>query len=261
MAIKTIIFDLDGVLYRGDEIITGSIETIKKLKSLGIKTYFLTNAGTLSRKGRAKKLRSLGFEIPDDEVFTSSYGIGAYLSSIKKNPSVYCIGEAGLKEELSSFGAYLTEKNTDFVVVGLDREFTYKKLNIALQNIINGAKFIATNGDATFPVENNKIMPGCGSIVSSVAYCSKINPHIIGKPNAYLLDMIISDSKSKRDEILLIGDRIETDVFLAKKAKIKSALVLSGVSTRNDLEKLKEEEKPDYLLNSILGIFNIPHLL
>ncbi len=260
MPIKTIIFDLDGVLYRGNELISGSVETIKKLKSMGIKTYFLTNAGTLSRTGRAKKLRLFGFEVEDDEVYTSSYGVGKYISSAKKNPSVYCIGETGLKEELTSFGAYLTDKNADFVVVGLDREFTYKKLSIALSNILNGAKFIATNVDCTFPVENNLIMPGAGSIVSSVAYCSKKEPHVIGKPNTYLLDMIVHNSNSKRDEILLIGDRLETDVFLAKRANIKSALVLTGISKKEDVLKLREEEKPDYLLSSITQIFNIPHL-
>lgn len=256
MAIKAVIFDLDGVLYRGDTVIDGAIEAVSKTRAVGKKVFFLTNAGTMSRAGRTQQLRAFGFEVEEKEVYTSSYGVAYYISKSKKNPTAYCLGEGGLKEELSSFGIFLTQEKPNFVVVSLDRGITYARLSTAFRNIMNGSKFLATNGDATFPVEDG-LLPGAGSIVNSLAYATKVDPYIIGKPNTYLLEMILENCECTREEILLIGDKVESDIALAKKAKIKSALVLTGVSKREDLDKLKAGEKPDYVASSVKDLLPV----
>lgn len=256
MTLKTIIFDLDGVLYRGSTPVEGAIKTVEKLREAGKKIFFLTNAGTLSREGRTQKLRKLGFEAEEKEVYTSSYGVGYYISKQKRNPSAYCLGEGGLKEQLSSFGIYLTDEKPDFVVVSLDRGINYPRLTTAFKSILNGSKFIATNLDQAFPT-NEGLFPGAGSIVKAVEYATGVQPHIIGKPSTYLLEMIFKECDCAKEEILMIGDRIDSDIHLAKRAGIKSALVLSGVSKKEDVDKLKEEEKPDYLANSVKDLLPV----
>ncbi|MDD5022777.1 MAG: HAD-IIA family hydrolase [Candidatus ainarchaeum sp.] len=256
MPIKTIIFDLDGVLYRGEQAISGSQDALKKIRNSGKQLFFLTNAGTMSRKDRAERLRKFGFEVQDDEVFTSSYGVAHYISNAKRNSSVYCIGEAGLKEELSSFGIFLTEQKPDFVVVGLDRAVTYARIAKAYRLISSGSKFIATNMDSTFPVEDG-LLPGAGTIVHALEYSTGIKPLVIGKPSMYLLDMILKKCGNKKEEILFVGDRIETDILMAKKAGILSALVLSGVCKKEDLKKISKDQKPDYIFNSVSDLVKI----
>lgn len=256
MPIKAIIFDLDGVLYKGRTAIPGAQNTIAKLKSMGKRVFFLTNAGTASRSGRTAKLRSLGFEVEEQEVYTSSYGVGHYISKMKKNSTVYCIGEGGLKEQLTSFGIFLTDKKPDFVVVSLDRGLTYARLAKGFENILNGSKFIATNEDPSFPTEKG-LMPGAGSIVKSLEYSTGVKPIVIGKPNTYLMDMIFEKCECSKEEILFVGDRLDTDIKIAKKTKIKSALVLTGVSKKNDLNTLNDEEKPDYVLSSVADVFKV----
>jgi len=256
MSFKTIIFDLDGVLYLGDSIINGAPETIEKIKKMNKSVFFLTNSGTSSREDKAIKLRNKGFLVENSEVFTSAYGVGHYIASIKSNPTVYIVGEGSLREQLASFGIFSTTENPDFVVVSLDREISYSRLSIAFRNIINGSKFIATNDDKSYPIEDG-FLPGAGAIVHAISYSTGVKPIVIGKPNSYLMELIYKECHCKKSEILLVGDRIETDIKVAKEFGIKSALVLTGVSKKEDVSKLKEREKPDYLLHSVNDVLKL----
>ncbi len=255
MTFKVFIFDLDGVLYKGNSAISGSIDSVKKLREKGMKLFFLTNAGTRSRKGRVCKLNELGYNVNENEVYTSSFGVAHYISTQKENPTAYVIGEKGLEEELSSHNIKFTEKNPDFVVASLDRNITYKKLTTAFKNILEGSKFVVTNDDPSFPAEEG-LLPGAGSIVHSIQFSTGIKPLILGKPNTYLIDMILKHCDCSKEEILFVGDRLSTDIKIAKKVKIKSALVLTGVNTKEDVEKLEEKEKPDYIANSLKDLMS-----
>lgn len=256
MSIKAIILDLDGVLYLGNKVIEGAPEAISELRKKGVKIFFLTNAGTLSRKARARKLKEFGIHARKKEVYTTSFGVAEYISKENPHAKVFYIGEKGIRDELKEKGLFISEENPDFVIVGLDRKINYKKLSIAFRSILNGAKFLATNIDNSFPVEDD-LLPGAGTFVKSIEYGTKVQPYVIGKPNDYLVKMILEQCNCKKEEIALVGDRLETDIQMANSLGIKSILVLTGVAKKEDLVSAKTEEKPMYVLNSISEILTI----
>ncbi len=256
MNIKAIIFDLDGVLYLGDKVIDGAPETISELRKKGIKLFFLTNAGTLSRKSRARKLKELGIDARTDEVYTSSFGVANYIYSQNPKAKVFYIGEKGIGDELKAKGLFISENNPDFVIVGLDRKINYKKLSIAFRSILNGAKFLATNTDNSFPVEDG-LLPGAGTFVKAIEFGTKVQPYIIGKPNDYLLKIILEKCNCKKEEIALVGDRLETDILMANSLGIPSILVLTGIAKKEDLTSVKTEEKPKFILTSVKELLTI----
>ena len=260
MRIKVVIFDMDGVVYRGNTMIKSADMAIKKLKEQGIHAVYLTNAGTRSRKARAEKLRSFGIEVDDKDVFTTSYAAARYVSSNypKSKQNAFYIGGEGIREELENAGVSLADcDNADVVIVGLDTKLTYEKLALAFKAIIHGADFIATNTDATYPVEDGELLPGAGAVVSFLEFSTGKKPIVIGKPNTYILDIILKELAVKREHVIIVGDRLESDILLGKNAGIKTVLVLSGITKKDDLKKLKKSEMPDYVIDSIADLSSI----
>ena len=183
---------------------------------------------------------------------TSAYGTALYLRGRYGRGRVFVIGEDGLKSELRDAGFDAVEnENVDFVVVGLDRKFDYEKLRVALAALQKGARFIATNEDATIPLEKG-FFPGAGAMVGAVRACSKKGPEIvIGKPNTYLLERIAREARAKAREVVCVGDRIESDIVAANRFGALSVLVLTGVTKKEDLKKLRGKEKPKMVVESV----------
>ncbi len=245
--IKTVIFDLDGTLYRGKTVIAGAVEKVGELRSKGIRVLFFTNAATRSRKGVAEKLLGMGFEVKGDEIYCGSYVVAHYVREKYKGKSVMIIGEDGFREEIEMAGIKISEK-PGIVVVGLDRELTYEKLCNAHKALMAGALLIASNKDHTYPTENGSL-PGSGSIVSAIEYAGEVQAQTIGKPNPYAFELIKKDFKLKNSEVMMVGDRLNTDILFAKNAGIKSTLVLSGSTNKEHLKN--SQIKPDYVTKSI----------
>ena len=220
--IKAVILDMDGVIYRGRTLIAGADKAIAELKKRGIKIAYLTNACTRSRKGRVEKLASLGIDSKEIEFFTTSYATAKHISENypKSKWNVFYIGGDGVGEELAKAGISVVDTNkADIVVVGLDSKMTYEKMSNAFRAIIRGADFIATNTDATFPVEDG-LLPGAGALVEFLSFASGTPPKIIiGKPNTYMLEMILDELGVGKDEVILVGDRLDSDIAVAKKAE------------------------------------------
>lgn len=248
---RLFVFDGDGVLWRGEEPIESAIEAVKKLRKAGKTVVLLTNNSTLSRRDYRYKLRRLGVDLPLENIYTSSYGAALYLRE-RGTPRVYVVGERGLKEEIREAGARITWK-AECVVAGLDRRFNYNKLSIATRLIRGGACFIATNRDATLPAEHG-LLPGAGSIVAAIEAASGSRAEAtIGKPETYLLEMISRDFKAGRDEMIMIGDRLDTDVEAAQNFGCSSILVLTGVHGLEDLRS--GAVKPTFVLRSLSEMF------
>lgn len=257
MAIRAIIFDMDGVIYLGNTIIPGAKEALDLLRSKSIKAFFLTNACTRSRKMRAQKLIDLGLEVDEKQVYTTSYASAKYIYDNFGKAKVFYIGGKGVEEEMREFGIEVVEtEDADFVTVGLDTNVDYRKLSTAFRAIQKGAKFIASNIDPTFPVEDGEL-PGAGAFVAFLECCTRKKPFVIGKPNAYMVELILKDAGLEKSEVMIVGDRVESDILVGKRAKIKTCLVLSGVTKKSELKKLKKGEKPDYVLDSVAGIGQI----
>ncbi|MCA6213567.1 HAD family hydrolase [Thermococcus bergensis] len=249
-----IIFDMDGVIYRGKEPIEGAKEVIEFLKENGIPFVFLTNNSTRNARMYKEKLQKMGIDVEEEQIVTSGYATARYLAKNFEKGNVFVIGGEGLVEEIKSIGwpvisvenAKERWREVKYVVVGLDPKLTYEKLKYGCLAIRNGALFIGTNPDTTYPSEEG-ILPGAGSIIAALKVATEKEPLIIGKPNKPVFEVV--KEKLNADEIWVVGDRLDTDIAFAKRINAKAIMVLTGVNTLKDIEK--SEIKPDVVMPSI----------
>ncbi len=251
---KAILLDLDGTVYRGSEAISGAAKTIKLLKERGVRVFYLTNSSTKSREKRAEFLKGLGIPARSEEIYSSSYAAAKYVEKNRPGCTVFALCEGGIQEEIRKRDLEISnDEHAGVVIVGLDRSINYKKLAIAHRAIENGAAFIATNEDPTFPVEDG-FLPGAGAFVAAIEKSTGVRPFVTGKPNPYLINLILDENDFRKDEVLVVGDRLETDILSGIKADVKTALVLSGVAKKKDIDGIK----PDYVIESIRELLNPP---
>ncbi|WP_324735265.1 HAD-IIA family hydrolase [Thermococcus sp. SY098] len=249
-----IIFDMDGVIYRGNTPIEGAKEVIDYLKSRNVPFVFLTNNSTKNAEMYREKLLNLGIDVEEDRIITSGYATARYLQKHFKRGKVFVIGGKGLVEEIKNISWEIMSveeakerwREIDYVVVGLDTKLTYEKLKYGTLAIRNGSKFIGTNPDTTYPGEEG-ILPGAGSILAALKASTDVEPLVIGKPNEPVFEVV--KEKLTADEIWVVGDRLDTDIAFAKRIGAKAIMVLTGVNTLKDIEK--SEIKPDLVLPSI----------
>lgn len=249
------IFDLDGVIYRGDSPQPHAAECIHRLTSAGHSIFYLTNNASRTRADFAQKLSMMGIPTSAEQVMNSSHGAALWFHEFgHRGKSVMVVGEQGCFDELSEAGMQTVvpgeDRRADFVVVGIDRSFTYQKLWQAQAAILAGATFIATNRDATFPNENG-IAPGGGSLVAAVAEASGREPITIGKPEIFLINQIMKLTRIPRERTTMIGDRLDTDIVGGNRAGVKTVLVLGGVSSRAEGESARGEMRPDVIINNL----------
>jgi len=248
---KAYILDLDGVIYRGSEVITGAPDAVNRLLD-SARVVFLTNNSTKSRGAVAAKLNASGIRCREGDVITAGYAAAVYLRNRYGAKKIYPIGEAGLVRELKEQGHEIDEgEDADFVVVGLDREFNYEKLRTGLWNLMNGAELIATNTDPILPVEHG-FLPGAGAIVGALETASGRPAFVIGKPNPPMMDIVLEHLRIPAHECTLVGDRLDTDILAGIRCGMKTILVLSGVETDESVRR--SDIKPDVVIGSIAEI-------
>jgi len=269
--IKLAIFDLDGVIYRGDTLIPYSDKIIRELKEHSIKVVYNSNNSTATRQIYVERLRKFNINSKTSDFYTSASITSAEITKIKKNANIFVIGEAGLREELSSQGhRIITEplnfEDIDFVIVGLDRDFKYHTLEIAQKCILEGnAKFYATNADSTLPVARG-IKPGAGVMVNALITCTGKNPiRIFGKPEPFGIKMVLKENHISAENACIFGDRLNTDILAGNRAGIITVAVLTGVTSPEMIEDLYFESKnlesfdknliPDLVIKDLNEIF------
>jgi 4-nitrophenyl phosphatase len=263
-AVTTLVFDLDGVVWRGTSAIEGAVEAIMQLKAAGKRCLYCTNNSSQTPKAFVDKLAGMGVEAVEDDIITSSTATALYLSAQYTGPFLaYVVGGEGIQVAIQKIGARIVydrdiedTTHVDCVVAGIDRSFTYEKLNTAQRLIRSGALFVATNRDATYPVEHG-VIPGAGSIVSAIETASGTTPVTIGKPRPVMIQLIQQKYKLQPQEIAFIGDRLDTDVVCARRAGVTAILVLTGVTTLAQARRAKGELRPDAVfpdLPSLVGV-------
>lgn len=265
--IKLAIFDLDGVIYRGSTLLDGVNDVIEDLKDLSIKIAYNSNNSTATRETYVKRLKRFGIDCTVDDFYTSASIASKEIAKIKSNARIFIIGESGLEQELKEAGhEVITEESrcleVEFVVVGLDRNFTYQKLAIAQRCLLEGeAKFYATNTDATLPISGG-ILPGAGVMVNALQTCTSKKPEkVFGKPNPEGIELILRDNDMAPKDAVIFGDRLDTDIVAGNRAKILSTLVLTGVTSKEMILKLKKDTNTDpnliprLVINSLNEIF------
>jgi len=258
---QTYVFDLDGVIYRGNEPQPHASEVVRELRSRGRSVYFVTNNSTQPREDYQLKLGRMNIAVQPDEVTTSAYATVLYLQEHGAiGRRVYVVGEAGLVRELEAGGMEVVRDSSagkaDCVVVGLDRQFSYRKLEEAQQAILAGAQFLATNRDATYPVEDGHVIPGGGAIVSAIETASGTKPLVIGKPETYAIEKVLTSARSKPEESVMVGDRLETDILLGNRLGMHTALVLTGVCDEEAAAAAPPEMKPERMVTDLAELLD-----
>jgi 4-nitrophenyl phosphatase len=251
-SIESLIIDLDGVLYRGDEAIVGAGEFIALLQTERIPFLLLTNNSTRMPGQYVTKLAKMGIVIEKSDVLTSAQATAQYLERIAPpGARVYAIGEEGLRAALR--GRYtLTQKGADLVVVGMDRALTYEKLRVATLLIRGGARFIATNPDKTRPTEEG-LVPGNGAAIAALEAATDVTPFVVGKPAPAIFDLALARMGVGKEGVAVIGDRLETDILGGQRAGLITILVLSGATSRSELEN--SPVKPDLVFEDVRQLY------
>mgnify|MGYP001053946702 CR=1 FL=1 len=254
------IFDLDGTVYLGPELIPGAKETIARLREIA-GVVFLSNKPINTRVDYAKKLTDLGIPTRPDEVINSSAVLAEYLKKECPQATLYCVGEPPLLGELQEAGFRVLQDPVqeqyavDVVVTAFDRTFDYEKLNNAYQCIKRGARFVATNADRTCPVADGDI-PDCAAMIGAISGASGVSPEIVvGKPNPLTAQAALAKLGVPAKDCLMVGDRVETDMLMGLLTGMETALVLSGIS--DEARMRKEGVYPHFVMESIATLLPI----
>jgi arabinose operon protein AraL len=268
MFFDAFIFDLDGTIYLGDSLLPGALETIAFLRGQNKKILFISNKPLEPRQAYAKKLTRLGIATCPEDILTSAFILGHYLINHHPNFRYYVVGEEGLKKELSDYGLTISDElevqdsfqvinptGIDAVIVAFDRTLNYRKLNTAYQALFHGAAFFATNSDKTCPLPGGGI-PDAGAIVAYLEFLTGRTLDLLaGKPSPLMIQVAAGILNLPPDRCLLIGDRMETDMRMGQAAGIHTALVLTGVSQREDL--LFADPHPEFIFESLWDLHRL----
>jgi 4-nitrophenyl phosphatase len=256
--ITTLLFDMDGVLWRGEQLLIEPQSFFARIREAGLKFGFATNNSTRTPDYYAEKFSNLGVQVESEQVINSALATTQYLNKQYPNGGrIHYVGEWGLAKTLEAGGFELAKDTSEngahplAVVAGMDREITYQKIRSASLLIRKGVPFIGTNPDKSFPTPVG-LEPGAGSILAAIEAATDVSPTIIGKPQPTMFLQLLEQLGSKPEEAFVIGDRLGTDIQGGQAAGCKTALVLSGVSTRTEAEAW--DAKPDIIADDVNAV-------
>jgi len=230
--IKNYIFDMDGVLVRGNTPIPGIQEMLNRLEEKNINFAMLTNNPFYTPKDLQHKLAHSGLEIQEERIYTSAMATASFIDSQHPNGSAYVIGESGLTTAIHNVGYTITKYNPDYVILGETTNYSFDQISEACTLIKKGARFICTNPDPSGPVENGGVVPSAGALAALVSTTTGIKPYYIGKPNPLMMRSVLRYIGAHSSESAMVGDRMETDIKAGLEAGMTTILVLTGLTTR-----------------------------
>lgn len=245
---KNYILDMDGVIYRGNQLVPGAKEFIERLQESGRRFLFLTNNSKNTPLDFQRKLERMGLNVSAEHYFTSALATAAFLHSQKPDGSAFVIGEAGLSHALYQVGYSLSEVDPDYVVLGDTPSYDYAKIVRAVRLILGGAKFIATNPDVTGPEEEG-IHPACGALAAPIERATGKQAYYVGKPNPLMMRSALRRLDAHSENTIMVGDRMDTDILSGVGAGMETVLVLTGVTTREELARFSYQ--PNRVVESL----------
>ena len=253
---KGYVFDLDGTIYLGDELLPGAKRLILKLRELGKRVVFLSNNPTKDPRMYAEKLGKLGLKTPASEIVNTVVTMTRWLLRDHPEATVFPISEEPLKNSLSEAGIRMSEnpEEIDIVIASYDRGFDYRKLQIAFDAIwfYERAMLVTTNPDRYCPFPGGRGEPDAAAIVAAIEACTGAKCQVnVGKPDPVMLETIMDLIGLEAKDCVMSGDRLYTEIRMAKAAGMPSAVVLTGETTERDLGRESEENLPDYALERI----------
>lgn len=286
------IFDMDGVLYRGDTVMPHARETLQRLRAAGWQVFFATNNSSASREDYVRRLERMRLGGDIEHVITSAYATARYLDRVEPRPrDVYVVGADGLRNEIRAVGIGVRERAStpglrppaeaaldgggdvgamrrhlvaaelsppaDTVVVGLDLHLTYAALAEAQRTILAGARFIASNKDRAYPVEG-RLLPGAGSIVAALEVATGRSALCIGKPEPFLFEEAVRRAGASGSAVVVIGDAPEYDIVAAHRIGATGVLILTGLTEEGAVASATGAATPDHVIRSLDELFGLP---
>lgn len=256
------IFDLDGTVYLGEKALPGAVECIADLRRRGKRILFISNKPLEPGRVYAQKLTRLGIPAVEADIITSAYVLGYHLARTEPGLRLYVIGEPNLRDELRSHGLVVVDERIDqdpkgvisadgidAVVVAFDRTLDYRKLNTAYQALVRGARFFSTNADKICPMPGGGI-PDSGATIAALEHITGRKVELVaGKPSRLVMEVASRRLGVEPVRIMMVGDRLETDIFMGQQAGMLTAVVLTGVTHRQDVARLAQP--PDLILENL----------
>ena len=245
--------DMDGVLVHEETAIPGADQFLTRLRQLGLPFLVLTNNSIYTRRDLAARLASSGLDVPEEAIWTSAMATADFLGNQRPRGTAFVIGEAGLTTALHANGYTLTERDPDYVVLGETRTYSFEQITKAIRLIARGARFIATNPDATGPTPDGPL-PATGSVAALISRATGVQPYFVGKPNPLMMRSALNQIDAHSESAAMVGDRMDTDVVSGLEAGMHTVLVLTGSTRRDEVERFPF--RPSRVVDSIADLID-----
>jgi NagD protein len=245
--------DMDGVLVHEGYPVPGAPEFVHRMRDSGKPFLILTNNSIYTARDLQARLARMSIDVPESAIWTSALATAQFLDDQRPGGMAYVIGEAGLTTALHAIGYILTDHEPDYVVLGETRTYSFEAITSAIRLINSGARFIATNPDATGP-SNEGALPACGSVAALISKATGIEPYFVGKPNPMMMRSALNTINAHSETTAMIGDRMDTDILCGLEAGLSTILVLSGISTRGDIGRFPY--RPSRIVGSVADLID-----
>jgi len=249
--IESWLTDMDGVLVHEGQPVPGAPEFIAKLRASGKPFLILTNNSIYTARDLQARLARIGIEVPEAAIWTSALATAQFLDDQRPGGTAYVIGEAGLTTALHNAGYILTNFEPEYVVLGETRTYSFEAITTAVRLIDNGARFICTNPDPTGPSAEGAL-PAAGSVAAMISKATGVEPYFVGKPNPMMMRSALNTIGAHSETTAMIGDRMDTDVLCGLEAGLETILVLTGISSRADIDRYPY--RPSRVVDSVADL-------
>ena len=249
--IKNYLIDMDGVLVQGATLLPGAAVFVQQLRAREIPFLILTNNSQYTPRDLQVRLSYLGLEVPPEAIFTSALATAQFLHDQRPGGQAYAIGESGLTTALHDIGYVLTDQEPEYVVLGETTAYSFDRITRAIRFVMAGARFIATNPDVMGPGEGG-IVPATGAVAASISAATGVQPYFVGKPNPLMMRTALRTLDAHSEDAVMIGDRMDTDIVAGIESGLRTILVLTGVTSREQVERFPY--RPTWIRNSIADV-------
>jgi NagD protein len=234
--IRSWLMDMDGVLVHEEQALPGAGDFLARLRERGTPFLVLTNNSIYTRRDLAARLRTSGLDVPEESIWTSALATARFLEDQRPEGTAFVIGEAGMTTALHASGYTMTDRAPDYVVLGETRTYSFERITRAINLIVGGARFIATNPDPTGP-SGDGLLPATGSVAALISKATGVEPYYVGKPNPLMMRSALNAIDAHSESTAMIGDRMDTDIVAGLEAGLHTVLVLTGVTGREEIER------------------------
>ncbi|MFI2708412.1 HAD-IIA family hydrolase [Nocardioides sp. CER28] len=252
--VETWLTDMDGVLVHEEVPIPGAKEFIEALKGSGRRFLVLTNNSIFTPRDLRARLLGSGIDVPEEAIWTSALATAQFLADQRPDGTAYVVGEAGLTTALHDIGYVMTDRDPDYVVLGETRTYSFEAITKAIRLVAAGARFIATNPDASGPSQQG-MLPATGSVAALISTATGHSPYFVGKPNPLMMRSALNRIEAHSETTVMVGDRMDTDIISGLEAGLQTCLVLTGSTQRGQVERFPY--RPTRVFDSIADLVDL----